>query len=524
MWEQGDKYMGEKTLLIYQQLLRQEGLFVIGKTEEASVIKINHLTCNSKEVSKGTLFLCKGAAFKEEYLREAISRGAVAYISEEEYGAGQNMPHIIVSSMRKAMPLLARAFTGNPDEALKLVGITGTKGKTTTTYYIKAILDEYLHRQKEQLAGILSSIHVYDGQECKESTLTTPEPVELFQYLKNAKEAGLTHLTMEISSQGLKYYRVRKLQFEVGVFLNIAEDHISPIEHEDFEDYFSAKLSLFKQTQTACINIDADYAQRILRAAKVAKRIITFGTSGNPDIKAYNIRTHRGRPCFSVYGEGLEGDFILAMRGLFNVENALAAIAATHAMGIPKECMMMGLAKAKVPGRMEQYGSEDGLVTAIVDYAHNRLSFEKVFESVLTEHQGERIITIFGCPGDKAFNRRRDLGLLAGLYSDKLYLVPDDPGTEAPEEIAREIGRYAEVVGCPYEYRNKRGEAIYEAIAAASAAASAGRKTLILVLGKGNETRQKCGQVVYECLADGEYVSKGLKEYEKIVYQERKVM
>lgn len=501
--------MGYDTLGRYAELLKRERQLITSCLGNKNEIEVRQLSCDSKKVEPGTLFICKGAAFKAEYLQEALKQGACGYVSEQEYDVDGEVPHIIVKSMRKVMPLLAKAFCEDADEYLKLVGVTGTKGKTTTSYYVKAILDEYLKVQQGQPSGLISSIETYDGKSVEESMLTTPEPLDLFKHLKNAKDTDIEYVTMEVSSQGLKYHRVRKLQFEVGVFLNIAEDHISPIEHENFEDYFSAKLSIFKQTKTACVNMDSEHAARILKAARLAERIVTFGTKGNPDILGYNIRTKRGHLCFSVRCKEFRGDFILAMRGRFNIENALAAIAVAYTLGIPKEYMVLGLAKAKVDGRMEQYESSDGKVTAIVDFAHNKLSFEKLFDSVMLEYPKHKVTTIFGCPGNKAYNRRKELGLLAGLYSGKLYLVPDDPGTERPEAIAAEIGEYAETVGCPYEYMEDRGAAIMQAIEAVD------EKTIILVLGKGNERRQKYGKEIYKCPSDGEYVQEGLKKYER---------
>lgn len=491
----------------YLDLLKNEGLVLSYQLFRKERTEIHHMTYASGDVEPGGMFLCKGASFKREYLLDALQRGAAVYVSEKDYEVGGEVPYILVKSMRKAMPVLARAFYGRPDEELALTGVTGTKGKTTCVYYIRAILDAYLQAAGKAPSGLLSTIETFDGAEHREAELTTPESLELFHHFRNAADAGMSHMTMEVSSQALKYHRVRKLKFDVGVFLNISEDHISPSEHQDFEDYFSAKLSLFKQTRTACVNLDADHVKRLLAAARMAERVITFGTKGNPDILGTNIRMEGGRITFDAVCRQWKHSFSLAMHGMFNVENALAAIAATYAMGIPVEYMEKGLANTRVQGRMEEYGSADGKLKVIVDFAHNRLSFEKLFESVLTEYPGYRIVTIFGCPGGKAFNRRRDLGLIAGLFSQKVYLAADDPGVEAPEAISREIGEYLEVVGCPYEYIEDRGQAIQRAIGETK------EKTVLLVLGKGNEARQKYGMISYKFPTDGEFVKIGLQEY-----------
>ena len=498
-----------RTLKQYLEILKKEGLVESYCLYDREDTLIQHMTYASGDAKKDTMFICKGATFKKEYLADAFTRGAVGYVSEEYFEMEGEIPYIMVKSMRKAMPVLAKAFYDQPDEELILTGVTGTKGKTTTVYYIRRILDEYLKTRTEKPSGLISTIETYDGVSCEESQLTTPESVELFRYFSNAANHGVKYLTMEVSSQALKYHRVRKINFDVGVFLNISEDHISPTEHEDFEDYFSSKLSLFKQTKTACVNLDADYANRIVKAARLSERVITFGTKGNPDILGNNIQIKKGQISFDVHCKEFSRRFSLAMHGIFNIENALAAIAAAYAMGIPVKYMIDGLAKTKVKGRMEQYESVDGQLKVIVDYAHNRLSFEKLFDSVLMEYPGHRITAVFGCPGEKAFNRRRDLGLVAGLFSKKIFLTADDPGMEDPADIAREVGDYLEVVGCPYEYYEDRGLAIQKAIH------DANEKTVVLVLGKGSETKQKYGRISYKCPADGEFVKLGMQEYDR---------
>ena len=200
---------------------------------------------------------------------------------------------------------------------------------------------------------------------------------------------------------------------------------------------------------------------------------------------------------------------MLTMPGLFNVENALGMIAAAVKMGIPKEFIHSGLLRARSSGRMELYGSEDKKILAIVDYAHNKLSFEKLFSSMKEEYPDYEIVSIFGCPGKKALTRRRDLGTVAGRYSKKVYLVAEDPGYEPVEDISKDIAQYIEEQSCPYEMIEDRGEAIKAAIESAKG------KTLLLVTGKGGETRQKYGSDYIDCPSDVEYVLRYLKEYDR---------
>lgn len=499
------------TLRQYFVLLKNAGLVKDYELYGREELAVKNMTYDSKRPVEGGIFICKGQNFKKEYLQDAVMRGAVCYVSENDYELEGQVPYILVKDIRKAMPILGNFFYGEPSKELSLIGITGTKGKTTTAHYIQAIFNEYLDDCGEKGIGLFSSVTTYDGVEKTPSLMTTPESLELQRHFRNAADSGLRYVAMEVSSQALKYHRVDNLTYDVGVFLHISEDHISPCEHEDFEDYFSSKLSIFKQTKTACVNTDSANADRIVKAARLAHETVTFGTTGNPDIYGYNIQTHNGQISFHVKCDRFNKTFRLAMHGLFNIENALAAIATAYVYKIPVKYMVAGLANVKVDGRMEQYTCEEERITAIVDYAHNRLSFERLFDSVLIEYPGYKIVSVFGCPGGKAYNRRRDLGLIAGLFSKQVYLVADDPGTENARAIADEIGKYMDIVGCPYEFVDDRGEAIRRAIAEAD------ENTVVLVLGKGNEGHQKYGDLTYPYPSDSEFVKQGIGQRKKNV-------
>ncbi|NCC37061.1 MAG: hypothetical protein EOM24_34400, partial [Chloroflexia bacterium] len=218
---------------------------------------------------------------------------------------------------------------------LGVVGITGTKGKSSTTYYLKYIFDEYLAACGKPESGVVSSIDTYDGMERFESHLTTPEPLDLERHFANAADAGLDYLTMEVSSQALKYDRVVNVEFAAAVFLNISTDHISPIEHPDFEDYFTSKLRIFPQAAVACVNLDSDHAGRVLEAAGQSPRVITF-SQNEPAATVYasNIRKSGNDILFRVKTPRFLREFRLTMPGLFNVENALAAIAVCEGLGL----------------------------------------------------------------------------------------------------------------------------------------------------------------------------------------------
>ena len=301
--------------------------FCIDGEEEAEV---RGVTFDSKEVVSGGIFVCKGKNFRVEYLKEALERGCICYVSEKRYELSEETAWIQVKDIRKAMPVLAAIFYRTEPLPLHLTGVTGTKGKTTTSYYIKAILDVWEKKQQGKETGILSSVDIYDGKELVPAKMTTPEAMEIHRHIRNCADESIRYLTMEVSSQALKYKRVRGLKFDVGIFLNISEDHISPCEHENFEDYFTSKLSLFKQTKVACVNLDSAEKERILSASQIAEKVLTFGTTGAPDIWGHDIEMHGGRISFWVRCDRFHEKFNLRMHGLFNVENALAAICAVE--------------------------------------------------------------------------------------------------------------------------------------------------------------------------------------------------
>ena len=492
----------------YIQLLQKHSLLTnspsVPLTREVSLV-----SCDSRQVIPGTLFICKGAHFKEEFLRSAMEKGAFAYIAEKPY-EGVDLPCLQVSDVRLTMALLADFYYNHPSGKLGVVGITGTKGKSSTTYYLKYIFDEYLAAKKQKPSGVIGGIETYDGVERFESHLTTPEPLDLERHFANGVSTDMRYLTMEVSSQALKYDRVVNVEFAAAVFLNIGTDHISPIEHPDFEDYFSSKLRIFSQAAVACVNLDSDYADRVLEAARrYCSRMITFSTKDpSATIFGSQIRKVGGDILFKVKTPRYSREFRLTMPGLFNVQNALAALAVCEALGIPEQYAFAGLMKARVPGRMEVYTNADEKGSVIVDYAHNKLSFETLFQSVKEEYPGRRVVTVFGCPGYKAYDRRRDLGEISGRYSDLVILTEEDPGEEPVENICRDIAQYVEQENCDYSIVPDRGEAIRQAILGSA------EPTIILLTGKGAETRQKRGIEYIDCPSDVEYTKQFLHEYD----------
>ncbi len=474
---------------------------------------ISGVTYNSKDVQKNNLFICKGANFKVEYLEEALKNGAVAYISEKKYDLDKEVPYLLVSDIRKAMAPIASLFYNYPQDQIKIIGVGGTKGKTTTSYFVKAVLDEYLKSQNKKPAGLISTIVTYDGVKEEASRNTTPEAVELIKHLANGVKSGLEYFVIEVSSQALKYHRTDGITFDVGIFLNIDEDHISPIEHPDYEDYLQSKLKMFGQTKHLVINNETSERERVLQRAETdATDYQTFSLkSDTANFFAHDIQTDGFKTDFSVRSANWDKEYELSMLGLFNVENAVAVIAVADILEIPQKHVQTTLARIEVPGRTELYQTKDKQIVSIVDYAHNRLSFESLFESAKKTYPDYRIVSVYGAPGGKAFGRAKELGTVGGIHSDFIYITMDDPGYEKVMDISEEIATYVKKSNTPYRIIEDRVEAIETAFKEVK------EKTVLLVMGKGQDNSQKIEGKEVPYANDVYYVKKFIDEYNQRV-------
>lgn len=436
------------TLKQIEQLLKQENLLKEFTYNDSWYYNLpvedntlTELSYDSRNVSKDTLFFCKGAGFKEEYLRDSIDRGLKVYVSETPFEVPAYLG-IIVTDIRKAMAILSMAFYDYPQEKLKLVAFTGTKGKTTSAYFLKYMLDEFNQQKTAMLSTMNSTL---DGKTYFKSHLTTPESLDLYRMMNEAVSHRMTHLVMEVSSQAYKLNRVYNLRFDVGIFLNISPDHISPIEHPTFDDYYYCKRQLISHSKTFIVNLDTTNVTLILEEAK-NKEIPTLTYSatnqaadyywekGQDDSTRFTVKSAQDKLSLcATYQLGLMGDF--------NKDNALASIMAARLLDVPVETCQKGLRKAIVPGRMEQLTQKNGS-TVYIDYAHNKVSLTSLLSFAKTEHANGRIITVIGSTGDKAISRRKDFGEVLNDYTDVVVLTSDDPGYENPKTIAEEISRY----------------------------------------------------------------------------------
>lgn len=490
---------------------------------ESETVPVTGMTVDSREVVPGNLFVCKGAGFKPAFLSSAAAGGAAAYLCEDDPElvaelecAAPDLPRLVASDVRAAMAQAAPIIYGHPERDLDIVGITGTKGKSTAAYMLKSILSA-----TGDEPSIMGSIDTDDGVEHFESHNTTPEAPELWRHLHNTVQAGRRHMVMEVSSQGLKYDRMLGVPLRIGAFLNIGRDHISGVEHPTFEDYLESKLKIFAQSDIALVNLATDHLDEVLAAAQASRALVTF--SPEPDERA----------CFQAdhvisTGVGLEFDLLeridlaeidaqgsfgnspsrkgepvaehiaLGIPGLFNVENALAAIACARLLGVSYDAIKHGLAHLRVPGRMEVVATPDRRIIALIDYAHNELSYQALFSSVEQEYPGRRIIAVFGAPGGKAQERREALPRVAGAYADLIIYTEEDPAHERVEDICDELAAHTPA-GVAYRIICDREQAV--AAAFEDARAHDG-ESVVLLLAKGDETRQHRGDEYPEVKSD----------------------
>jgi len=453
---------------------------------------ITGIAFDSRQVRPGYLFICvKGfVSDGHDYADAAVRNGAVALVVERALDVA--VPQIVVSDARNAMAALACKFYGYPSESMKVIGITGTNGKTTSTYIVDHILSGQGYR-----TGIMGTIRNKFGDYAEEADRTTQEAPDLQRQLQRMKEAGVDYCMMEVSSHALELNRVKGIRFRTGLFTNLTQDHLD--YHGSMENYKAAKGLLFarmdngygedsSRRQFAVLNAD-DAAHDAYKKATSA-HVITYGIDNAADVRATNIRiTARGTE-FQVRTFAGDANIRMKLVGKFNVYNALGAIAATLAEGVPLDAIRERLETLdSVDGRMEIVdGSGDFLV--LVDYAHTPDGLENALSTVREFAEG-RVISVFGCGGDRDRTKRPIMGAVAAKYSDYVYVTSDNPRTEDPEAILQDIVpgiREAGLSEDRYELIPDRRAAIQKAIA------GAGPKDVVLIAGKGHETYQIIGK------------------------------
>ena len=446
---------------------------------------------DSRKVKEGSMFFAiKGFNVDgTDYIPNAIEQGAKVILVDEQTDLTtlkipSDVTLLVVPNARYAMAICACNFYGNPSNKMTLIGVTGTKGKTTTTYMIKEIL------QKQGIkTGLVGTIAVYSGdKKLQDSDRTTPESIELQKLFAQMVEDGCKAVVMEVSSQSLKLDRVAGCNFDMAVFTNFSEDHISPKEHPNMEDYFNSKLKLFKMCINGFINVDD------LHVCKVPKlvpecTIKTYGIDNNCDLLAKDITITNSYVDFKVKIGDKNERVKVGIPGRFSVYNSLAAICVAEKMGCSAENIKEALLEVRVPGRSELVNNSKEL-TIMIDYAHSPESLENILNAVKSYTRG-RVISVFGCGGDRDTAKRPIMGEISGKIADFTIITSDNPRTEEPEKIVKQIEEGIKKTKGKYIAIVDRVEAIKYAINMAS------KKDIIVLAGKGHEPYQEINGVKY---------------------------
>ncbi|WP_348923344.1 UDP-N-acetylmuramoyl-L-alanyl-D-glutamate--L-lysine ligase [Enterococcus rotai] len=444
------------------------------------------LSYDSRTVDADTLFFCKGMNFKSVYLEKAVTVGLEVYVAEQPYDVPAALG-IIVTDIKKAMAVLSMAFYDYPQNKLKLIGFTGTKGKTTAAYFTKFILDQATNKKTAMLSTMNSTL---DGQTFFKSHLTTPESLDLYRMMAEAVQNNMTHFIMEVSSQAYKTNRVYGLFFDVGIFLNITPDHISPIEHPTFDDYFYCKRQLIKHAKTMILNHESDHFQLLKETAELHDvPYIVYGNHSSADTDYIYQTSADDSLAFSIEATvdslAISGEYHLRLGGDFNKGNALSAALASALVGASRNDCQQGIKETTVPGRMELLTNKNG-AKIYVDYAHNYDSLKNLLTFVKAEHPNGRLLVVIGSTGNKAISRRKDFGTVLSELADVAILTTDDPADEDPIMICEEIQSYI-TADIPVEIVADRTEAIEAALAMSKT------EDAVVLAGKGADLYQKVG-------------------------------
>ncbi|QEK18678.1 UDP-N-acetylmuramoyl-L-alanyl-D-glutamate--2,6-diaminopimelate ligase [[Clostridium] hylemonae] len=458
---------------------------VVQGSEKAEVTE---LTNDSRKVVPGSAFVCISGAVSDghAYVKEVAEKGAKAVIVEKQVEAPDGVTVIHVDDTRYALALMSAAYFGYPAEQLKVIGITGTKGKTTTTYMVKSILEGVGHK-----VGLIGTIETLIGGKAIPASNTTPESFTIHKYFKEMVDAGCDCVVMEVSSQGLMLHRTAGIEFEIGIFTNLGEDHIGPNEHKDFEDYKRCKGILFTQCRLGIANVDDRWFEDVFRNATC--RTETFGFSEKADLRATDVE-HISRPGYlgvKYHVSGLmDFDVEIDIPGEFSVYNSLTAIAVCRHFDVPAEEIKKALKVAKVKGRIEMVKVSDDF-TLMIDYAHNAMSLESLL-ATLRDYDPGRLVTVFGCGGNRSRTRRFEMGEVSGKLADFTVITSDNPRFEEPQAIIDDIITGIERTDGKYTAICDRKEAIRYAI-------ENGRPGDVIILaGKGHETYQEIKGVKYD--------------------------
>lgn len=449
-----------------------KGLDIIEIIGDAN-IEIKDIVYDSRKAREGSLFVCIDG-FKTDghnFIPQALENGTNAFLVQKDIQVPKGVTVVKAKDTRYGLAHVAANFWHYPSKKFNLIGITGTKGKTTSTYMVKSILEAYGHK-----TGLIGTISNKIGEETLPTDRTTPESSDLQQLFNEMVQKEVDSVVMEVSSHALELHRVALSDFNIGVFTNLSKDHLD--FHETYENYLNAKVKLFKMCKKGLVNIDNEYGKEVLKKAEC--EVYTMGIDNEADIRAVDIVKHPDKVEFKVITPWFTGDVEVNIPGKFSVYNALAAIGSCSLIGIPFEFIKMGLKKVVVPGRAEVVNINKDY-TVIIDYAHSPDSLENILTTI-KEYAKGRVVCVFGCGGDRDRSKRADMGRISGELADFTIITSDNPRTEDPEKIIEDIEKGIKDTKSEYIKIVDRREAIEYALLNAKA------EDVILLAGKGHET------------------------------------
>lgn len=444
-------------------------------------IEVTELVNDSRKVTEGSVFVCISGAVVDghDFIQDVAGKGAAAVIVERDVEAPEGMTVIKAEDTRYALALMSAAYFNYPAKEMKIIGITGTKGKTTTTYMIRDILEHVGYK-----VGLIGTIEAIIGDKKIPASNTTPESFTIHQYFREMADSGCDCVVMEVSSQALMLHRTAGIQFDLGIFTNLGRDHIGPNEHKDFEDYKRCKGILFTQCDVGIANADDEYYKDVFKNATC--KVETFGFAKEADLRAED--THLiSKPGYLGVAYHVSGlmdlDVEIDIPGTFSVYNSLTAIAVCRHFNVSDDVIRQALKSAKVKGRIEMIKVSDEF-TLMIDYAHNAMSLESLL-TTLREYNPNRLVCLFGCGGNRSKDRRYEMGEVSGRLADLTVITSDNPRFEEPQAIIDDIktgiakteGKFVEICD--------RKEAIRYVIEHGE------RGDVIVLAGKGHEDYQE---------------------------------
>ncbi len=446
--------------------------------------EITTLVYDSRKVEKGSVFVCISGSVRDahEFIPDVIAKGAAAIIVEKDVEPQDGVTYLKVENSRLALACMSAAYFGHPARKLKTIGITGTKGKTTTTYMVKSILESAGIK-----TGLIGTIESIVGEKRIPSANTTPESYRVQELFHEMVEAGLDAVVMEVSSQALMLHRVSGFTFDIGVFTNLEPDHIGENEHKDFADYMHCKSLLFQQCKLGIFNGDSEHLQGILEGHTC--EVETFGYDRENDLVADQVTLKKEHGALGVryHVSGLmDFDVEVNVPGSFSVYNSLTAIAICHHFGVDIEKIKHALLHVSVKGRIEIVPVTKRY-TIMIDYAHNAMSLESLL-TTLREYEPGRLVCLFGCGGNRAKSRRYEMGEVSSRLADLTVVTSDNPRNEEPMDIINDILVGVHKADGEYVTIPDRKEAI------AYCMKNAQDGDIVVLAGKGHEEYQEiCG-------------------------------